>query len=140
MRTSRGLALIDPFTNQAIDLKQKAKVFRQDKKELFLNAFKCFYPELPPPVAEYTFHPTRKWRFDYCWPAPDKKLAVEIEGAVFIPGKGHSSGSGITKDIEKYNAATLLGFRILRFTTTMLRRDSQGCCQKVFTLLSEKPL
>lgn len=112
----------------------------QDKKELFLNAFKNFFPSfaaLTNPENEYVFHPIRRWRFDYAW--PEKKVAVEIEGAVFIPGKGHSSGSGISKDIEKYNAATLLGWRVMRYTTTMLRKNAWGCCQEVFALLCERP-
>lgn len=62
---------------------------------------------------EYCFCPTRKWRFDAAF--PDHMLAVEIEGSVWTNGR-HTRGSGFVKDIEKYNFATLLGWRLLRFT------------------------
>ena len=70
------------------------------------------------PVREFCFHPTRKWRFDFAW--PDKKLAVECEGGTFSGGR-HTTGSGFEKDSEKYNAAVLQGWRVLRFTSTAIR-------------------
>jgi very-short-patch-repair endonuclease len=67
------------------------------------------------PEREYFFHLTRKWRFDFAW--PDEKLAVEIEGvSKFIFGR-HQQKDGYTKDTEKYNAAVVLEWRVLRFTT-----------------------
>ena len=71
------------------------------------------------PQTEYRFHPTRKWRFDYAWPL--KKIAVEIEGAVWTQGR-HTRGSGFVKDMEKYNHAALLGWRIFRFTPQELKK------------------
>jgi very-short-patch-repair endonuclease len=67
----------------------------------------------PQPEREYRFHPIRKWRFDLAWPA--YKVAVEVEGGVYIQGR-HSRGSGTEKDCEKYNTATMLGWRVLRYT------------------------
>jgi very-short-patch-repair endonuclease len=67
---------------------------------------------LPPFHAEFKFCPTRRWRFDYAWPA--QHVAVELEGA---PGHGrHTSVKGFLADLAKYNAATANGWRILRFT------------------------
>ena len=67
---------------------------------------------LPPGwVSEYRFHATRRWRFDYAW--PDHMIALEVEGGAFVRGR-HNRGAGFRKDIEKYNAATLLGWRVLR--------------------------
>ena len=63
--------------------------------------------------AEYKFHPTRKWRFDYAW--PEHSVALEIEGGVWIGGR-HTSGSGFIKDAEKYNEAGLLGWWVFRIT------------------------
>lgn len=68
----------------------------------------------PPPVPEYRFHETRKWRFDFAW--PDKKVAVEIEGGIWIRGR-HSRGAGMLGDMDKYNSAGALGWRIFRFTS-----------------------
>ena len=61
---------------------------------------------------EYKFHSVRKWRADYAFPSI--RLLVEIEGGAWIGGR-HTSGSGFVADMEKYNAATLLGWSILRF-------------------------
>ncbi len=66
---------------------------------------------VPKPEPEYRFHLTRKWRFDYAW--PDKKLALEVEGGVWTQGR-HTRGSGFVGDMEKYNAAATMGWRILR--------------------------
>lgn len=63
--------------------------------------------------AEYRFHPTRRWRFDYC--IPKYKIAIEVEGGIWISGR-HNRASGFVKDIEKYNNATMLGYRLLRVT------------------------
>jgi len=66
--------------------------------------------------AEYKFHPTRKWRFDYA--IPKFKIAVEIEGGVWVKGR-HINPIGYTKDCEKYNAAACMGWVVLRYTTDM---------------------
>lgn len=68
---------------------------------------------LPVPEMEYQFHDTRKWRFDFCWVV--EKVALEVEGAIWTGGR-HSRGSGVVKDIEKYNAAALAGYMVLRCT------------------------
>lgn len=73
---------------------------------------------LPVAVQEHQFHPTRKWRLDFCWPAV--KLAVEIEGGAFA-GPGHRSVGVFLKNIDKYNALTLLGWRLLRFHGDQVR-------------------
>jgi very-short-patch-repair endonuclease len=67
---------------------------------------------------EYRFHPIRKWRFDFAFPA--QGLAVEIEGGVWTGGR-HTSGAGFTKDMEKYNTAALRGWRLLRFTPRQVK-------------------
>ena len=67
------------------------------------------------PVREYTFHPKRKWRFDFVF--LDKMLAVEIEGGV---NGRHQRIGGFTGDCHKYNAAAMLGWRVLRYTTAMV--------------------
>jgi hypothetical protein len=69
---------------------------------------------LPVPEPEATFHPSRKWRFDFFFPS--HKLAVEIEGGAWIQGR-HNRAAGFIKDMEKYNAAAEMGIRILRYTS-----------------------
>lgn len=72
---------------------------------------------------EYRFHPTRLWRFDYllgeCEGQPI--VVVEIEGGIYTQGR-HSRGAGMQKDMDKYNAATMMGYRVLRFSTQDILR------------------
>lgn len=72
----------------------------------------CRAAGLPEPTPEYTFHPVRKWRFDYAWPLA--LIAVEVEGGVWTQGR-HTRGAGFLADMEKYNAAVMFGWRVLRF-------------------------
>lgn len=70
-------------------------------------------PDIPLPVREFRFCPTRRWRADFAW--PEHRLLVEVEGAVWSAGR-HVRGHGFTKDAEKANTAQLLWYRVLRFT------------------------
>lgn len=64
-------------------------------------------------VRQYKFHPNRKWLFDFAF--PEKKLAIEVEGGKWTRGR-HQRPVGFQGDIEKYNEALRLGWRVLRFT------------------------
>jgi len=105
-----------------------------------------FY-RIPTPVREHRFHPKRMWRFDLAWPDDGWKIAVEIEGGAFgrsvrcnhclqlvrsmskrtgrwytvREGGGHNTGKALEKDMEKYNAAVELGWRVLRYSPKMIR-------------------
>ena len=68
---------------------------------------------LPAPVEQHVFAKPRRWRFDLCWPL--LKLAVEVEGGAWIKGR-HNRAQGFIADMDKYNTATLLGWRVLRFS------------------------
>jgi very-short-patch-repair endonuclease len=59
----------------------------------------------------------KDWRFDFA--LPELKIAVEVEGGVFVNG-GHNRGAYYTDNCRKYNAATLAGWRVFRFTTAMV--------------------
>lgn len=69
--------------------------------------------EFPTWVEEYQFHPKRRWRFDFAW--PDERVAVEVEGGIYSGGR-HTRGTGFTGDCDKYNAAALDKWTVLRFT------------------------
>ena len=73
---------------------------------------------MPEPAREYRFDDKRKFRFDFCWVA--ERLAVEIEGGIFIRGR-HVRPTSFSKDCFKYSYATLLGWRVIRLTSIMLR-------------------
>jgi very-short-patch-repair endonuclease len=68
---------------------------------------------------ELRFHPVRKWRFDYA--STEHKLAIEVEGGVWTKGR-HTRPKGFLDDMEKYNNATALGWRVLRFVPDELAK------------------
>lgn len=70
---------------------------------------------------EYSFHPKRKWRFDFAIGEDPSQflLAIEVEGGIHSGGR-HVRGKGYTDDLIKYNAAVLLGWRVLRYTTSQV--------------------
>lgn len=69
-------------------------------------------------VPEYRFDPDRKWRFDFAIPA--LKIGIECEGGIWLRRGRHTTPVGFTGDLEKYNAAALAGWTVLRFTRRMI--------------------
>jgi len=67
---------------------------------------------------EFYFHPKRKWRADFH--LIDKKILVEVEGGIWSGGR-HTRGKGYLGDMEKYNAATMMGFQVIRFSTDQVK-------------------
>ena len=91
---------------------------------------------IPKPVSEYRFHPTRKWRWDYCW--ENKSVAVELQGGVYSGGR-HVRGKGYTDDLEKHNAGVLLGWSVLYFTAEQVTSNGQKCLEDLKFLLDKAP-
>jgi len=73
---------------------------------------------LPAPVREFYFAKPRRFRADFAW--PDRKILAEVEGGTWSGGR-HVRGKGYESDCEKYSIAAMLGYRVLRFTTAMVR-------------------
>jgi very-short-patch-repair endonuclease len=78
------------------------------------------------PTLEHRFHPKRKYQFDFCW--AKKMIAVELEGGAnedrytargerFEVRGRHMRAEGFQADMNKYNSAVALGWRVFRFTT-----------------------
>lgn len=65
-------------------------------------------------TPEHRFHPKRRWRFDYA--DLEHKIAIELEGGVWIRGR-HNRAAGYRADTIKYNQATALGWKVLRYCT-----------------------
>ena len=66
---------------------------------------------------EMRFSPPRRWRADFAIPA--HRILIEVEGGTWTAGR-HSRGKGFDLDCEKYNTATLMGWRVLRYSTGMV--------------------
>ena len=78
----------------------------------------------------------RMWRFDFAWPA--YRVAVELEGGIFTGG-GHNRGMIYTSNCQKYNAAAILGWRVLRYTLLDVRERPVQMVEDITGLLQEGP-
>lgn len=72
---------------------------------------------------EYKFVPKRRFRADFYIPAIN--CLVEIEGGVWTRGR-HNRPKGFINDCEKYNLATVHGYKVLRFTSEDIRKCTYG--------------
>ena len=98
---------------------------QSDKKVIFMDVWLIFgSSELPEP--EHKFCPSRRFRFDWAW--VEKKVAVEVDGGVWLR---HGGRHGMDKDREKLNIAASLGWLVLRFSVPMLQKEPDLCCQQV---------
>lgn len=106
-----------------------------DRAEVFLRALKV--RRLPLPECEWKFEAKRRWRFDYAW--PEKMVALEVEGGVWTGGR-HTRGAGFVKDMEKYNRAAVLGWRLLRVTPDKLVSfGTFEMLRQIFCLRDQQP-
>jgi len=72
-----------------------------------------------PLVKEWRFDHKRQWRFDFA--DINEKVAIELEGGIWTHG-AHTRGKHYNSDCEKYNRATLMGWKVFRLTTDMITR------------------
>lgn len=114
--TQRALARKAPKTAAG---RAKAAGKGLSTPEVFLGALRA--RGLPQPHQEYRFAHPRQFRADFCWPS--EGIIVEQEGGVFTR-QAHGSITGILRDIEKYNLAATLGYRVLRVIPADLCSDA----------------
>jgi len=127
----------------------KRKTDTTDQAAAFVLAWRALAPEYAHldarhaghALGEYQFRQGRKWRFDWCIPA--LRIAVEIDGGNWMCRRHKKTGhyiavGGHTQDADyrKLNAAVLKGWRVLRFTTTMLR-DPERCVAQAKRLIEQ---
>jgi very-short-patch-repair endonuclease len=98
--------------------KTKTTISDQEKNSItFILLLKAH--KIKKPQKEFKFLQDRRFRFDFAW--PEEKLAVEIEGGVWTGGR-HTRGKGYISDMEKYNLATLNGWKLLRYTPDQIMK------------------
>lgn len=74
---------------------------------------------------EFFFSTERLYRLDYAIPVNqhgiELKIAIEVQGGIWAKGNsGHSSGTGIARDMEKANLLQSLGWRLIQVTPSQL--------------------
>jgi very-short-patch-repair endonuclease len=105
----------------------------EDKKYLFVNAWRMLAPNGPTPVPEFPYDRVIGRRHLFDWAFPAYMVAVEVDGGVHLPGGGRH---GQDRDRDKLNCAAELGWRVLRFSVAMLERDPAGCVAQVVRALT----
>ena len=75
-------------------------------------------------LREYHFapevdgEPIRKWRLDLA--APASLQAIEVDGGLATGGR-HGGSPAVFRDLEKRNAAAVMGWRVLHVTPSQVR-------------------
>lgn len=101
---SEFTGILSPVRKKTVVKRIEARPLKEMK--LILQLMKIDF------VSEFKFHETRQWRFDIS--IPSLKIAIEYEGIMSRKSR-HTTIIGYTKDCEKYNAATIAGWRVLRY-------------------------
>ena len=105
---SKGRSIRSKVKGEKVPNEFEAKLARE------LKTFKIDFEQ------ESYFHPDRKWRADFH--LIGKKILVEVEGGIWMPGGGrHTRAKGYLGDMEKYNAATMMGYQVIRFSTDQVK-------------------
>ncbi len=71
-----------------------------------------------PYERQYKAIPERKFLYDF-FVQPD--LLIEIQGGIYQYRPSHASAAGIRRDAEKINLATINGYKVLLFTSDMVK-------------------
>jgi len=107
-----------------------------DSSQGFVTLLKMLGANIPAYKMEFRFCLEHAYRFDFAWPEVEGigGVAVEIDGGNRMVrwspkmkrnvAVGRHTGGA---DYVKLNTAVLYGWRVLRFTTEMLKKDPQGC-------------
>lgn len=107
---------------------------KSDLEEKFLILWKNYYPNAPLPVREFRFHPPRLFRFDFAF--IDNKIAIEIEGGLYMAKSGHTNIKGYISNCDKNNLWVSDGWKVFRFTEKHLRERPQESLLAVFSALT----
>jgi hypothetical protein len=106
-------SLSDPAVQRALGRKRSKRRSRQTPVADLLQQIELAGLHMPVPEIEYRFWPGRKFAFDIAF--VEAKLAVEVDGGVFLSGGGrHNRGTGYRSDCEKLGEAAARGWRVIR--------------------------
>ncbi|AFY95480.1 hypothetical protein Cha6605_4561 [Chamaesiphon minutus PCC 6605] len=89
-------------------------------EQQFADLWLSLYPDIDL-HSEYRFIPPRRYRWDFCH--LKSKVAIEIQGGVWMQRSGHSGGTGLVKDYEKLCLAAALGWRVFLLADSMINDE-----------------
>lgn len=102
------------------------KIIKEADADKYESIFKLqiFAYALPSMERNYQFDvPDSRMELDFAHPST--KVGVEIQGGILNKKRmGHSTGSGITRDIRKMNAAQMKGWVVILLTPQMVEDGS----------------
>lgn len=99
-------------TNDYLNIQNKAKYCDQFTRLLEIELGLTVWPE-------YRFSAEKGYKLDYA--IPEYKLGIECDGGIHKKGKsGHSSGTGIQRDINKSSLLAANGWLLIRRTPQQL--------------------
>jgi len=67
---------------------------------------------------QYRAIPGRRFAWDFAF--PENRILIEVHGGTWVRS-GHTTGTGIARDCEKHNLATINGWHTLAFTKEHIR-------------------
>lgn len=104
-----------------MSIKQKQPIQKKNKEtpiedemcdQLILHGFHGF-------ERNARFIKGRKFEADFWW--PEHRIALEVDGGIWLPRSGHTSGEGYTRDRERDAKALLQGILTVRFTSDQVK-------------------
>lgn len=91
------------------------------------------WSQVLPPSRQFSFLPSRQWRYDFAW--PEMAFLLDIDGGTYSRG-AHARGPGIENDREKDAHAIVMGWTVLRVTAKQVK--SQRAVEWVGKVLAQK--
>lgn len=118
----KDVGLMEELTPE--EYKKEVEREKRERLERLLIA-QCKQAEMPTPSHQFRglYHiPGLKNKpFDLAW--PEAKLLIEINGGEWSQGR-HARGQGMIDDYNKWNTATLEGWKVLLFTGTQVKDET----------------
>ena len=105
-------------------------------EKLLLDILNTAYPNKW--IGEHRGIPDRQFRFDAA--NLSDKICIEIEGGIWLGNKGgHTSGIGYEQNLEKYNLVTIHGWKLLRYSPSMLKKHPEQILLDVMAVSNKVP-
>jgi very-short-patch-repair endonuclease len=86
-------------------------------EQQFADLWLSTYPDIDL-HSEYRFSPPRRYRWDFCH--LESRVAIEIQGGVWMRRSGHSGGTGLVKDYQKLCLAASQGWKVFLLADSMI--------------------